>query len=333
MPFRGAKFDSVHYTIWGQFGGVCTQVGSTYVWEWPPGSPPCDMLHHITYCLPGKMCGLCFILWSSPHPRRDPGIPEEQHFPGGPLECQGGYQARPKIHVIWIVFQDQAMYARTLFRGPKMCKIGKRCVFGHLDKFWKGHDRQIKKNAFKNTYLGSIFIPEKYVIRALFVSPWTTLIPPLAIQVAPLGTFLYFAWSFDCIVVKSHIMFLEALRDCLNKNIHSILYDIILHNKFYNRAYKSHTFPLYIYVRLYNWIKLQGGLWTYPPRLQNESDSNFLFSTEGKKKTKKKRFSVNSPFLSNVQFSSSILHNFDPVSTQIKLHAFHTTSVQNIGIF
>ena len=29
-------------------------------------------------------------------------------------------------------------------------------------------------------------------------------------------------------------MFLEALQDCLNKNIHSILYDIILHNKFYN---------------------------------------------------------------------------------------------------
>ena len=22
----------------GQFGGVCTRVGSTYVWEWPPSS-------------------------------------------------------------------------------------------------------------------------------------------------------------------------------------------------------------------------------------------------------------------------------------------------------
>ena len=106
--------------------------------------------------------------------------------PGGPLKYQGGYQAHPKIHVIRVVFQNQAMYARTSFRGAKTCKIGKKgCVFGHIDKFWKGHDRQIKKNACKNAYLGSIFIPEKYVIRVLFVSPWTSLIPPLAIRVAP----------------------------------------------------------------------------------------------------------------------------------------------------
>ena len=58
-------------------------------------------------------------------------------------------------------------------------------VFCHIDKFWNGHDRQIKKNACKNAYLGSIFIPEKYVIRLLFVSPWTSLIPPLAIRVPP----------------------------------------------------------------------------------------------------------------------------------------------------
>ena len=31
------------------------------------------------------------------------------HQPGGPLEGQGGYQARPKIHVIRVVFQDQAL--------------------------------------------------------------------------------------------------------------------------------------------------------------------------------------------------------------------------------
>ena len=58
----------------------------------------------------------------------------------------------------------------------------KGCV---LDKFWKGHDGQIKKNAYKNAYLGSIFIPEKYVIRVLFVSPWMSLTPPLAIRVPP----------------------------------------------------------------------------------------------------------------------------------------------------
>ena len=34
------------------------------------------------------------------------------------------------------------------------CKIGnKGCVFGHIDKFWKGHGGQIKKNACKNAYL------------------------------------------------------------------------------------------------------------------------------------------------------------------------------------
>ena len=35
-PFRGAKFDGVRYAIRGWFGGVCTRVGSTYVWEWAP---------------------------------------------------------------------------------------------------------------------------------------------------------------------------------------------------------------------------------------------------------------------------------------------------------
>ena len=40
-----------------------------------------------------------------------------------------GYQARPKFHVIRVVFQDQAMYARTSFKGAKMCKIGKRVCF------------------------------------------------------------------------------------------------------------------------------------------------------------------------------------------------------------
>ena len=42
--------------------------------------------------------------------------------PGEALECQGGYQARPKIHVIRVVFQDQAMYECTSFRGEKHAK-------------------------------------------------------------------------------------------------------------------------------------------------------------------------------------------------------------------
>ena len=65
----------------------------------------------------------------------------------------------------------------------------KGCIFGHIDRFWKEHDRQIKKNACKNAYLGSIFIPEKYVMRVLFVSPWTSLISPLAIRVPPQDQF------------------------------------------------------------------------------------------------------------------------------------------------
>ena len=74
-------------------------------------------------------------------------------------------------HVIRVVFRDQAMYAHTSFRGAKTCKIGKGCAIGHTDKFWKGHDGQIEKNACKKVYLGSIFIPEKYVFRVCFESP------------------------------------------------------------------------------------------------------------------------------------------------------------------
>ena len=38
---------------------------------------------------------------------------------GGHSNVKGGYQARPKIHVIRVVFQDQAMYECTSFRGEK----------------------------------------------------------------------------------------------------------------------------------------------------------------------------------------------------------------------
>ena len=39
----------------------------------------------------------------------------------GATRMSRGYQAHPKIHVIRVVFQDQAMYARTSFRGAKTC--------------------------------------------------------------------------------------------------------------------------------------------------------------------------------------------------------------------
>ena len=51
------------------------------------------------------------------------------NHPGGPLVFEVGYHPRKKIHVIGVVFQDQAMYARTSFRGAKTCKIGKKGMF------------------------------------------------------------------------------------------------------------------------------------------------------------------------------------------------------------
>ena len=106
---------------------------------------------------------------------------------GGPLVSKVGYHPRKKIHVIRVVFQDQAMYARTSFRGAKTCKIGKKGVFGHTDKFWNGHDAQIKTNTCKNVYLGSIFIPEKYVFRVCFESPFTRMISSLKYKCPPPG--------------------------------------------------------------------------------------------------------------------------------------------------
>ena len=103
--------------------------------------------------------------------------------PGGGGEAlvfKVGYHPGKIIHVIRVVFQDQAVYACTSFRGAKTCKIWKKwCVFGHSDKFWKGHDGQIEKNTCKNAYLGSIFIPEKYVFRVCFESPFTRMISSL----------------------------------------------------------------------------------------------------------------------------------------------------------
>ena len=49
--------------------------------------------------------------------------------PGGPPVFEVEYHPRKKIHVIRVVFQDKAVYARTSFRGAKTCKIGKKGVF------------------------------------------------------------------------------------------------------------------------------------------------------------------------------------------------------------
>ena len=72
----------------------------------------------------------------------------------GALVFEVGYHPRKKkkIHVLRVVFQDNTMYVRTSFRGAKTSPIGKKGVFGHIDKFGKGNDGQIKKNTCKNMY-------------------------------------------------------------------------------------------------------------------------------------------------------------------------------------
>ena len=72
----------------------------------------------------------------------------------------------------------------------KRAKLEKGCVFGHITNFGKDMMDWLKKNACKNAYLGSIFIPEKYVFRVCFESPFTRMIsnlkykwPPRAITV------------------------------------------------------------------------------------------------------------------------------------------------------
>ena len=62
-------------------------------------------------------------------------------------------------HKIRVVFRDQAMQARTLFRGAKPSKIGKKgCAFAHAHKPWekKKDGRKLSKNHEKNAYLGCI---------------------------------------------------------------------------------------------------------------------------------------------------------------------------------
>ena len=91
------------------------------------------------------------------------GAKLQSHIPapgggGGHSNVKGGYQARPKIHVIRVVFQDQAMYECSWFRGEKTCKIGKKGVFlVMLTNFGKDMIGKLRKNACKNVYLGSIF--------------------------------------------------------------------------------------------------------------------------------------------------------------------------------
>ena len=108
------------------------------------------------------------------------------YYPGGPFVSEVEYHPRKKNHVIRIVFRDHAMYTRTSFRGAKTCKIGgKGYDFGHIDKFWIGHDAQIRKthaktriyglfSYLKNTCLGCVV---KVLLRGWYPA-WKTSAPP-----------------------------------------------------------------------------------------------------------------------------------------------------------
>ena len=79
------------------------------------------------------------------------------------------------------------MYARTSFRGAKNVQNwGNKGVFlVILTNFWKEHDVQINKKTHAKTHLGSIFIPEKYVLRVCFESPFTRMISSLKYKWPP----------------------------------------------------------------------------------------------------------------------------------------------------
>ena len=60
-----------------------------------------------------------------------------------------------KIHVIMVVFQDQAMYSRTSFRGAKTCKIGKRvCFWSYRANFRKNMTGKLGKMHAKTRIWG-----------------------------------------------------------------------------------------------------------------------------------------------------------------------------------
>ena len=75
--------------------------------------------------------------------RKEPG--------GGALVFEVGYHPRKKIHVIRVVFQDQAIYARASFRGAKTCTTGKKGMcFVILTNFGKDMTNKLRKTRAKS---------------------------------------------------------------------------------------------------------------------------------------------------------------------------------------
>ena len=78
-------------------------------------------------------------------------------------------------NVIRVVFQDQAIHMRKLFRGAKTCKIGEKGVFWSYSQILEEMD-MLEKFLKKSMH---IFIPGKYVLKLCFESPFTRMISRL----------------------------------------------------------------------------------------------------------------------------------------------------------
>ena len=97
---------------------------------------------------------------------------------GGALVFELGYHPRKKI-TLGLFFRTRQCTRVHRLGVQNHAKLEKRVCFCYTDKLWKGHAGQIKKNACKYVYLGSIFIPVKYVFRVCFKSPFKRMISSL----------------------------------------------------------------------------------------------------------------------------------------------------------
>ena len=90
-----------------------------------------------------------------------------------------------KNHVIRLVFQDQAMYVRTSFRGVKTGKMGGGVFLAMVSNFGEDVTDTFSKSTQKRVFIGSVFMPGKYVLCVCFKSPFTRMISSLKYTSAP----------------------------------------------------------------------------------------------------------------------------------------------------
>ena len=96
----------------------------------------------------------------------------------GALLFEVGFHPRKRIHVIGVVFQDQAMYVRTSFRGAKSCKNwGKWCflvIFRILVPHW---GKKLRKKEEKNMQKRDTKIEDLLVTKKFLNQTWRLIGP------------------------------------------------------------------------------------------------------------------------------------------------------------